>query len=86
MPEIPAGSFSWRVSCYEQFGWTPDECKRTVEHYPQEAAMLGCYFEELTAFRGEEHARMLREQGSAAQDPSWRTDMVFGDEDDDDDL
>jgi hypothetical protein len=78
----PPGSFSWRVSCYEEFGWTPDECKDVLRNYPMEADLLSIYFEELSAFRGEQHAEMLRKQGQSAGDPSWHTDMVLEDEDD----
>jgi hypothetical protein len=71
------------VSCYETFGWTTDDCKRVLSRYPQEAALLAIYFEELASFRGEEHARMLRNQDSTPGE-GWHTDQVIGDDDEDD--
>jgi hypothetical protein len=47
-----------------------------------EADLLSVYFEELSAFRGEQHAEMVRKQGQSGGDPSWHTDMVLEDEDD----
>ena len=83
MHPVPAGSFAWRVSCYEQFGWTPDECKRVFRDYPQESDLLSVYFEELSAFRGEEYARIVKQQNSY-DEPGWKTDLVLDDEEDED--
>ena len=80
---MPAGSFSWRVSCYEQFGWTPDICKRVFRDYPSESDLLSVYFEELGAYRGEEYAKIARQQEHMNEEPGWHTDLVLEDEDDD---
>jgi hypothetical protein len=68
------------VSCYEQFGWTPDECKHILQRYPQESDLLATYFEELAAFRGEEYARITKPH--TTEDPGWHTDLVLEDEED----
>lgn len=69
------------MSCYEEFGWTPDECKSVLNNYPQEADLLSVYFEELSAYRGEEYARMQR-QANRHDEPGWHTDLVLDDDED----
>ena len=53
-----------------------------ISGFPLEADLLATYFEELGSFRGEEYARMLKNQSRASEEPGWHTDLVLEDEDD----
>lgn len=75
-PSIPAESFSFRVQCYEQFGWSPE----TVANIPAtEADMLSIYFEETAAYQYKQNKKYSSPSSSHGGEI---IDIEIGDEDD----
>lgn len=78
---IPPNSFSFRVTCYETFGWTPDTIKKLPD---TEALLLAVYFEERIK-HDQEVAREL-ERKTSSNTPSathgFETVERISDEDD----
>jgi hypothetical protein len=77
-PEIPPGSFAFRVSCYSEFGWTPDDIPRIPL---EEAERLAIYFEELGAYHYRQNKKYARGQDSGGD--AWQTELELGDEEPD---
>ena len=78
-PDIVPGSFSFRLSCYEQFGWTPDDVMRCPA---SEAALLSVYFEELSLKQQEDQAAARKQSSSSSPNTAdMDTDSEIGGDD-----
>lgn len=65
-PDIAPGSFTFRLSCYQEFGWTPHELRTTLADFPQECALLAVYFEEYSLKQAEDAAEIARQSRSGS--------------------
>ena len=80
---MPVGSFSFRLACYNEFGWTPDQVRALPE---SEAALLAIYFEETGAYQYKQNKKLSSQTTSSSRsDGEWETDLILKDPDWDDD-
>lgn len=73
-PQIPAGSFAWRVTCYREFGWSASQVDEIMQR-GWEADRLAVYFEEVGAYEYQQSRKY-----SSSSSPTEVTERVFEDQ------
>lgn len=59
---MQTGDFAFRLSCYLEFGWTPQQVKALLRETPQEAELLRVRFEETQTHEAQARYDREREQ------------------------
>lgn len=77
-PHIDPSSFSFRLTCYEKYHWTPEDIKKIPY---TEALMLSVYFEEESAKQYKDNKKLNSQSNNSSSDGV--VEIAIGDDEDD---